>query len=153
MNVTDEFDEIGVFLAENRLIAVLEELTVTVMSLIEDDRVTGEEAGHDRMEGNRARLQEQMGVIAEERPCVTGGVGVGEYLLHSFDKAVLVDIITEDQSPLDAADNDMVEHAFGVETAMAGHGQSYQTENRPVKSYLVIYGRPPRSPVPGWLLP
>jgi len=25
-----------------------------VMSLIEDDRMTGEEAGHDRMEGDRA---------------------------------------------------------------------------------------------------
>ena len=54
MNVADEFGQIGVFPAEGRLIAVLEELAVMVMSLIEDDRMTGEEAGHDRMEGDRA---------------------------------------------------------------------------------------------------
>ena len=51
MDVTDEFDEIGVFLAENRLIAVLEELTVTVISLCLNRNGNGqrtqEKAGRD----------------------------------------------------------------------------------------------------------
>ena len=129
MNVADELRQIGVFLAENRLVAILEELAVAAMPLIEGDRMAGEQAGHDSMEGDRAGLQEQMRVIAEERPCITGGAGVGEYLPHSFDKAVFVDIIAEDQSPLDAADDDMVENAVGVEAAMAGHDQWYQMGN------------------------
>jgi len=65
-----------------------------------------------------------------------------EYLSHSFDEAIFVDIVTEDQSSLDASDDDVVEHTFGIETGMTGHAQSYQTEDKCVNSYLLIYGRP-----------
>ena len=75
-----------------------------------------------------------MGVIAEECPCITGGMGIGEYLAHTLDKAVSVGIVTEDQSPLDAADNNVVKHTFSIETGMTGHGESYQQEKGYVKS-------------------
>jgi hypothetical protein len=63
-----------------------------------------------------------MSMIAHERPCVTGGAGIGEYLSHTLHKTIFVGIITKDQSSFDAAHNDMVEHSFGIETGMTGHG-------------------------------
>ncbi|MCG6536234.1 MAG: hypothetical protein L7F78_16415, partial [Syntrophales bacterium LBB04] len=45
-------------------------------------------------------------------------------------------IVPEEQPPLDAADDDMVEDAGGVETGMAGHGSSYQAATR---LSMVIY--------------
>ena len=142
MNVADQFGEIGIFLTENGLIAILKKLTMAVVPLIEGNRMTREKPGHDPMKGDCAGLEEQMSVIAEECPCIAGGMGVGEYLPHSFDEAIFVDIVAEDQSSLDAPDDDVVEHTFGIETGMTGHSQSYQTERECVNSYLLIYGRP-----------
>jgi hypothetical protein len=66
---------------------------------------------------------------------------------HSFDEAIFVDIVAQDQSPVDAPDDDVVEHTFGIESGMTGHSQWYQTEAEWVKSYLPFYGRPLRSPI------
>jgi len=49
------------------------------------------------------------------------GVRVGKHIPHSLNEAALVDVIAEDQPPLDTTDNDMVEHTFRVETGMTGH--------------------------------
>jgi hypothetical protein len=142
MNVTDEFGEVGIFLAENGLIAILKKLTMPTVPSVKGNRMTRENPGHDPMNGDRAGLEQQMSVIGQERPCIAKGMAVGEYLLHSIDEAISVDVVTEDQSPLDTPDDDVVEHAFGIETGMTGHGQSYQTEAECVNSYLLIYGRP-----------
>ena len=85
-------------------------------------------------------------MVAEKRPCVAGSVGVGEYLSHPLDKAVFVALVTKDQPPLDAADDDMVQDAGGVETSMAGHGAMISREDGGVKSYLLGYGRPQGCP-------
>jgi hypothetical protein len=141
MNVADQFGEIGIFLAENGLIAILKKLTMPTVPPVKGNRMTREKPGHDPMKGDPG-LEQQMSVIGEECPCIAGGMGVGEYLPHSFDEAIFVDIIAEDQSPLDTPDDDVMEHAFGIETGMTRHGQSYQTEAECVNSYLLIYGRP-----------
>jgi hypothetical protein len=62
--------------------------------------------------------------------------------------AIFVNIVTEYQSFLDASDDDVVEHAFGIETGMTGHDRSYQTEDKCVNSYLLIYGRPCAATLP-----
>ena len=142
MNVADQFGEIGIFLAENGLIAILKKLTMPTVPPVKGNRMTREKPGHDPMKGDRAGLEQQMSVIGEECPCIAGGMGVGEYLPHSFDEAIFVDIIAEDQSPLDTPDDDVMEHAFGIETGMTRHDQAYQTEAECVNSYLLIYGRP-----------
>jgi hypothetical protein len=121
MNVTDEFRQIGVFLAENGFVPILKELAVAAMPFVKRDRMTGKETGHHRVEGDCTGLHQDMGVVTEKRPRVTGSVCLVQYLPHPLDKTVLIDLITEDQSPLDAADDDVVEDAGGVETSMTGH--------------------------------
>jgi hypothetical protein len=86
------------------------------------------------MEGDGSRLEDEMRVIAEESPGVAGCVGVRKDFAHPFDKAIPVDIVTEDQAPLDTADDDMMENAFGVQTGMAWRGQSSQHGRWCVKS-------------------
>jgi hypothetical protein len=54
----------------------------------------------------------------------------------------LVDLITEDQSPLDTANDDVVEDAGGVETSVAGHRPMVAKDDTQIKSYLFGYGRP-----------
>ena len=90
MNVTYQFSKIGVFLTKNRLVPVLKELPMTVVSLVEGNCVTGKEACHDRREWNPASLTQKMDMIIKEHPCITGGTGIGEYLPHPFHKAVFI---------------------------------------------------------------
>ena len=147
MNITDELGEIGIFLTENGLIAILKKLAVPAVSFVEGHRMTGEKTGHHLMEGNRTGLKEQMSVIGEKRPCIAGGMGVSDCLSHSFDKTVFVNIVTENQPFFDSTDDDVVECSFGIEAGMTGHGQSYQTGAGCVNSYLLAYGRPLRVPL------
>jgi hypothetical protein len=121
MYVTDKFGQIGIFLAKDRLIPILEELAVSAVSLIERHCVSCEDAGHDRMERNPACLTEQVCVIAEERPRITRGTGVGKHSPHPFNETVFVNVIPEDQPTFDAAHNDVVEHSFSIKTGMSWH--------------------------------
>jgi len=56
MDIANEFGKISIFLTENRLVPILEELAVTMVPSVEGHCMTGKQAGHDGMEGNRARL-------------------------------------------------------------------------------------------------
>jgi hypothetical protein len=80
-----------------------------------------------------------MGMIAEEGPGVTRGLRVGEQRAHALYKARPVAVIPEDQSALDASDDDVVEDSRRIETGMTGHGLRYRGESHPSRViYLLI---------------
>ena len=121
MYVADKFSQIGVLLAKDRFVAVLEELAVPAVSLVERYCVTREDAGHDRMERDLARFAEQMSMVAEKSPGVAGSMGVGEHFPYPLYETILVDVITKDEPPLDAAHDDVMKHSFSIETGMTWH--------------------------------
>jgi hypothetical protein len=47
MDVTHQFEQIGIFLAKKRLVPVLEELTVPAMATVELLCMTGQHTPHD----------------------------------------------------------------------------------------------------------
>ena len=47
MDVSDEFQEVWIFLTDNRFIAVLEKVAAPFMTLIEGNSVASHEAAHD----------------------------------------------------------------------------------------------------------
>jgi len=112
------------------------------VSPVEAYRMSGKKTGHYFGKRDRTGLKEKMRVVAQKSPGVTRRPGVGEYLAHSVDKAVTVDIITEDRSLFDASDDYMMEDAFCVKTGMTRHTPIVQAGSTAVKSYLFIYGRP-----------
>ena len=68
MDVSYEFLEVGFLFADDRLVAVLKELAVTVMTVVEGDGVTGEELPHERYDTRRTASQKKVGVIGHEGP-------------------------------------------------------------------------------------
>jgi hypothetical protein len=68
--------------------------------------MAGEKTDCHFMKRRLAGLQKKMSVIAGEGPCITGRANLREHLAHSCDKTVFVEIVPEDQSALDAANND-----------------------------------------------
>ena len=55
MDITNQLEEIRVFLADDRFISVLEEVTTTFVAFIEGDSVPGHETANDFAERRRAR--------------------------------------------------------------------------------------------------
>ena len=68
MDISDKFKEVRFFLAEDRLVAVLKEVTVTSVALVERDGVTGEKASHQRGNRNGSAAKKEMDVVSEDRP-------------------------------------------------------------------------------------
>ena len=142
MDVTDKFGEIGIFLTDDRLIPILEELAMAVVSPVERYCVAGKETGHDGMERGPACLYEKMGVIPEQGPGVTGSVGVDKDLPYPFNEPVFIHVIAKDQRPFNAAHDDVVQNSFRIETGMTRHSLCLSEQGEIIKSYLLIYGRP-----------
>jgi hypothetical protein len=70
MDISDKFKKVGFFLAEERLVAVLKQVTVTSVALVERDGVAGEKAGHQRGNRNGSGAKKEMDVVSEDRPCI-----------------------------------------------------------------------------------
>jgi hypothetical protein len=49
-----------------------------------------------------------MGVITEQRPCVTGGAALKEDFAKTIEKEVAIFIVSEDHRPVDPSDHQMV---------------------------------------------
>ena len=75
MDVADQPQQVGIGIAEDRMIAVLKQMSGSLMAAIERDGVTGEQTAHDRCQAASAGTQQQMKVIGHQRPGQTGGAG------------------------------------------------------------------------------
>ena len=54
MDVADQFQKVGVFLAHNGFVSVLKEVAAAFMSFVEGHGITGHEPSHDFAEWGRA---------------------------------------------------------------------------------------------------
>ena len=86
MDVTNQFQQIWVFLADDGLIAVLEEVSTSPVTYIECYCISGHESAHDLAERCRTGTQQDMKVIWDQRPRVTLGLCFLEDQSESFQK-------------------------------------------------------------------
>jgi len=54
MNISDQFQQIGIFLAQDRFISVLKKVTAAAVSLVEIPGVSGQQSPHNGGYGNLA---------------------------------------------------------------------------------------------------
>jgi hypothetical protein len=52
VDIANQFEQVRLFLAQDRLVTILEEIPVTVMAAVERRRVSGQEAPHDHCQRN-----------------------------------------------------------------------------------------------------
>jgi hypothetical protein len=78
MNITDQFKQVGVFLADDRFVAILKEMPRSFVLEVEDNRVTGQKTPHEYGKLCRPWAEQQMEMIGHERPGKAFGAGFGE---------------------------------------------------------------------------
>jgi hypothetical protein len=63
MNIPDQFLQIGIFLAYDGLISVLEKLTVALVPPIIRYRISGKQSSHESGNTSRTASEQKMGMI------------------------------------------------------------------------------------------
>jgi hypothetical protein len=65
MYVPNQFFEIGIFFANNGFITILKQMTVSQMTVVVVNRVSGEESPHEFGKPDRTAAQKDMGMLCE----------------------------------------------------------------------------------------
>ena len=63
MNIAHQFEEVRIFLANDGLVPVPEEMTGALVSFVERDGVAGQEAPHERRQAGSTAAKQEMEVI------------------------------------------------------------------------------------------
>jgi len=137
MDVPDQILEIGVFLTDDRLVAVLEEMSGTVMSSVEAGGVSGQEPCHNFGQRSSAGAQQNVNMVCQEGPCVTDGPGFRKKLSAAVEKVPPVGKTRKDRPLFYSSDDDVVKDGRRIETGAAGHEGRYRKQGENVKIYLL----------------
>lgn len=121
VNVPDQFEEIGFFLADDGAVAILEEVPGAIVSEIEVDGIAGKQTAHEQGKRSVVEAKEQMGVIGHECPGKTLGAGFTKEPGDAPDKTVPVGIIDEYDAAINAAYDDVLEKLGSIKAGGAGH--------------------------------
>lgn len=100
VDVADEVKQVGLLLAEYRLVAVLEKMTVAIVPSVKGACVTGQNATHHRSERHIAGLEEEVKMVREERPRIAWRTCFSEDAAEAIKKALPVGIIPKNRSAL-----------------------------------------------------
>ena len=95
MNISDQFKEIRVFLEQNGFVAILEKLPVYMMTVIVSSCVSGKKPPHDRGNGNKPCLKQNVCMIWKQGPRASG-LGFRQYITYSVQEIIPVQIILKD---------------------------------------------------------
>jgi hypothetical protein len=114
MNVTHQFQQVDVLLAQNRLVAVLEEVAVSTVSAVIPKGVTGQKPSHDRRDGNCSGPEQEVKMIGNKCPGIATCFGFFQDTSESNQKIVSVGIVLEYLSSFNAPGNDVVEGSRSI---------------------------------------
>jgi len=95
MDIANEGEEVVVFIAEDGLVAVFEEMPGSTVSAIEVLSIPGEEFSHDGRNAFFAAFKEDVDMVVHERPCVDRAFSFFDVLAKPFEKKGSILIISE----------------------------------------------------------
>lgn len=137
VDITHQFKPIEIILADDRFEPVLEKMAMAFVPQIERDGIPGKQALHHSADRSGAGPQQQVKVIGDEHPRVTGGGGLGENRPEPRDEIVTVPIVGEYLSSLDTAADDVVQSAGCVYAGLSGHGEEGREKWRQMQLILL----------------
>ena len=114
MDITDQFQEVRIFFADNGLVSVLEEMAAAFMALIEGNGVSGHETAHDLAEGCLSSAQKEVKMVRDQGPGIALGFGFFQDNGQAVEKRLAVFIVAEEFSSFDSPGHDVLEKAGGV---------------------------------------
>lgn len=108
VNIAHQLLEVGVFLTNYGFISILKKMAVASVAEVKADSVSRKEPCHDGCKGNESCPKEEMGVVGDEHPCVTGSFTWREEFGEALKEILPIPVVYENISALDTSDHDMV---------------------------------------------
>ena len=121
MNVTDQFQQIGILIADEGFEPALVKVTRTVVAEIEVKRIPGEQSSHERRKAGFAWSEKEVKVIGQQRPGKAFGAGLNKELGKTAKESPPVGIVAEDVATVYAADDYMLQKAGNVDSGGSWH--------------------------------
>ena len=94
------------------------------MSFIEINSVPGEKSSHGSGDTDASALQQEMRVVAHQRPGIEGTPPGGHVFAELVDKAPPIRIIGKEIVSVDPPNNDVMQGAGGIQAGMSRHDSS-----------------------------
>lgn len=138
MKVAYELKEVSFLLHENRLEAILHEMTLTVVAAIEERRVPTQQAMHQLGYAAQTRANQKMDVIRHERPSVKRGIRLANKVRDTMDQLVAILVVDEDIPALDAPEHDVVKRPGVVKAWATRHIMSIVDSKYICQVYLLL---------------
>jgi hypothetical protein len=121
MDVTDQFQQVSIFLAQNGFVAVLKQVTVPPVSQVKGNRIAGQKPEHYFRYRYLSGFKQQVKMVGDQGPRETSGFGFFDNMSQPFNKIIAVDGILKDCPTFDAAANDVMQGSGGVYACFSGH--------------------------------
>ena len=114
MDVTNQFAEINVFLADDEFIAVLKKLPVPLVPSIEIDHIPCQKSSHQGRQPCTPRSEQKMSMGGEKGPSVADGICSGQQIGETIHHVIAVSIVSEYLPAFNAANHYVVDYAGGI---------------------------------------
>jgi hypothetical protein len=124
MNISDEFQKVLVFLADNRLIAAFKEVSGFTILQIELLAIRLLQALHELGQGVFGAFQQQVHMVRHEAVAVHRIIVSLPVSRQAIEIRLVVAIREKSLLPLVTLDDDMIEHSGGEKSRSAGHDAS-----------------------------
>jgi hypothetical protein len=122
MDVGYQLPQIPLFLAQNGFIPILEKMPLAPMAPVEAQRVAGQKTAHDRRDRRTSGTQQQVGVVAHQRPGIAGCLAPQQQIGQALQKILPIAVIQKNIGSLDAPDDQMVQGAGRIYARLPWHG-------------------------------
>ncbi len=113
MDVAHQFEQVGILLADDRFVAVLKKVPRALMAAIEIEGIAGEKSAHEGGQPRGAGAEQQVNVVAHQRPGKAFDPGLDQKFREAMDEASPVGVVPEEVAAVHAT-NDHVLQQVGT---------------------------------------
>jgi hypothetical protein len=110
MNVSDQFQKIGILFNHDTLVSVLKKMALSVMPPIVPDRITCHQSPHHSGEAHPVGSKKKMKMIGHETPCKQLDISLRNQVRKALEESLPVFRIPKDVPALDTPGHHMLKH-------------------------------------------
>jgi hypothetical protein len=133
MDIRDQFQKVGVLLAENGLVPVLKQVAASPVPAVETHGVSRQKPLHNGCNGSQPGAHKQMEMIGHQGPGQAARLTLAENVPQPVKKIIAVGIVAENRTPLDSSHDDMVQNTRSIQSGFAWHAFQIAAERSKVK--------------------
>lgn len=118
MDIAHHLQQVGILLAQDGFITVLEKMPVTPVATVEAHRITGEQPLHDNRYRHIPGSEQQ---VRHESPGVTGGPRLAYNSAEPAEKILPIRVISINPAAFNPTADNMMQRSGGINAGSARH--------------------------------